>query len=76
MREDSLPLCRNGLTRREAQVLNWLRIGYTNKQIAGQLGISAGTVRAHVSHILDKLHVRNRTAAAEKATKWLSDGSP
>jgi DNA-binding CsgD family transcriptional regulator len=74
MLEDFLPLCRDGLTRREAQVLYWLRIGYTNKQIARQLGISPGTTRAHVSHILDKLDVPNRTAAAEKATTWLSNG--
>ncbi len=38
--------------------------GLSNKQIAEKLGLTAGTVRIHVSNILAKLGVESRTAAA------------
>jgi DNA-binding CsgD family transcriptional regulator len=52
------------LTEREAQVLALLSDGHSNRQIARSLYISDRTVAVHVSHILDKLGVRNRTEAA------------
>lgn len=52
------------LTARELDVLEHLAHGSANKQIATELGISPGTVRIHVSNILAKLRVENRTAAA------------
>ena len=52
------------LTPREVDVLRQVVGGRSNKQIAVELGISAGTVRIHVSNILAKLGVSNRTAAA------------
>ncbi len=52
------------LTGRELQVLNMIRSGSTNRDIASQLIISLSTVNRHVEHILLKLHVRNRTQAA------------
>ncbi|MCL2730416.1 MAG: AAA family ATPase [Actinomycetia bacterium] len=52
------------LTEREAQVLALLSDGHSNRQIARSLFISDRTVAVHVSHILDKLGVRNRTEAA------------
>ncbi len=55
------------LTARELEVLRWLSEGRTNKQIAACLSLSPGTVRVHVSHILAKLGVENRTAAARYA---------
>ena len=52
------------LTEREAQVLALLSDGESNRQIARSLFISDRTVAVHVSHILVKLGVRNRTEAA------------
>lgn len=52
------------LTERESQVLALLADGQSNRQIARSLFISDRTVAVHVSHILDKLGVRNRTEAA------------
>ena len=53
-----------GLTPREAEVLGLVARGYTNRQIAAALVISAKTASVHVSHILDKLDARNRVEAA------------
>ena len=55
------------LTARELDVLRGLSQGRTNKQIAAGLSLSPGTVRVHVSSILAKLGVENRTAAADFA---------
>jgi DNA-binding CsgD family transcriptional regulator/tetratricopeptide (TPR) repeat protein len=55
------------LTSREIEVLALLADGMTNKEIAAELFITDKTASAHVSHILSKLSVRNRTAAAALA---------
>ena len=52
------------LTRREAEVLKWVRNGKTNKDIAAILGIQPRTVSKHLERIFKKLGVDNRTAAA------------
>ena len=52
------------LTERETDVLRLLAKGLNNAEIAGQLHLSEGTVRNHVSAILDKLGVSDRTQAA------------
>jgi DNA-binding NarL/FixJ family response regulator len=52
------------LTGRETEVLRLLAKGLSNAEIAGQLHLSEGTVRNHVSAILDKLGVSDRTQAA------------
>jgi DNA-binding CsgD family transcriptional regulator/transcriptional regulator with XRE-family HTH domain len=56
-----------GLTPREADVLRLLARGYSNRQIADELFIALRTAENHVSHVLDKLEVPSRTAAARKA---------
>jgi len=51
-------------TQREAEVLNLIARGLSNKQIAGQLGLGLRTVETHVSNVLGKLGVTSRTEAA------------
>jgi DNA-binding NarL/FixJ family response regulator len=52
------------LTERELDVLRWLAKGLSNGDIAAQLHLSEGTVRNHVSSILEKLGAADRTQAA------------
>ena len=52
------------LTEREVEVLRMVAQGKSNRQIADELFISLGTVRAHLSNILGKLHLASRTQAA------------
>jgi NarL family two-component system response regulator LiaR len=52
------------LTEREMEVLTLIAKGYTNQKIAEDLVISIGTVKGHVSNILSKLHLADRTQAA------------
>jgi NarL family two-component system response regulator LiaR len=51
------------LTGREVEVLRMVARGRSNRQIAEELVISLGTVRAHLSNILGKLHLASRTQA-------------
>ncbi|MGH4025500.1 MAG: helix-turn-helix transcriptional regulator [Pseudonocardiaceae bacterium] len=59
----------HGLTDRERQVLRLLAHGHTNTQIGAQLYISPKTAGVHVTNILRKLHVSNRTQAAAVAER-------
>ncbi len=52
-----------GLTARERQVLELLAEGFTNRRIAKSLFITEKTVSVHVTHILEKLQVTNRSQA-------------
>lgn len=52
------------LTQRQREVLERLREGKSNKQIAHELGLSEGTVKIHMTAIFKSLGVRNRTQAA------------
>jgi DNA-binding NarL/FixJ family response regulator len=52
------------LTQREREVLKWLARGSTNREIAQQLYISEGTVKNHVTSLLTRLNLRDRTQAA------------
>ena len=58
------------LTPREQQVFALLPRGYTNAELAAQLGIATGTVKVHVERILNKLGLKDRTQAAVRATEW------
>jgi DNA-binding NarL/FixJ family response regulator len=55
------------LTERETEVLRFISGGYSNKEIAGALRVAEGTVKNHVSNILSKMGVRDRTRAVLKA---------
>ena len=55
------------LTERETEILRLMSGGYSNREIASALVISEGTVKNHVSNILGKLGVRDRTRAVLKA---------
>jgi DNA-binding NarL/FixJ family response regulator len=54
------------LSSREKEILALVAEGRSNKEIGNSLHISSGTVRIHLSHIYEKLHVRCRTEAAAK----------
>jgi LuxR family maltose regulon positive regulatory protein len=55
------------LSQREREVLYLLALGRTNKEIAQQLVVATGTVKAHTSHLYRKLDVANRTEAVARA---------
>jgi pimeloyl-ACP methyl ester carboxylesterase/DNA-binding CsgD family transcriptional regulator len=52
-----------GLTAREAEILERIAQGLDNAQIAAHLGMSEKTVRNHITHIFDKIGVENRSQA-------------
>ena len=58
------PVSPDPLTEREIEVLQLVARGRGNQEIADQLAIADVTVRTHVSHILNKLHLANRVQAA------------
>ncbi|AFH60779.1 response regulator [Paenibacillus caseinilyticus] len=58
------PAALGGLTEREKEILALLGRGFNNKEIAGSLVITEGTVKNHVSNLIAKLGLRDRTQAA------------
>jgi two-component system, NarL family, response regulator len=62
-------MLRSDLTARELQILNALSSGRTNKEIAKDLNISENTVRHHVTSIMEKLRVSDRTEAVATAIR-------
>ena len=68
MRNDFVSLDKpDPLTERETEILRLMACGFSNKEIANSLGVAEGTIKNHVSNILSKLGVRDRTRAVLKA---------
>lgn len=65
-REDALAR----LTPTQIKVLRGVHSGYLNKQIAFELGIAEATVKAHMTALMRKLNVRNRTQVAIVAQSY------
>lgn len=65
--EEELPKGNKALSGQEQQVLSCIASGFSNKEIASKLGMSASTVNGHLHNIFLKLGVSNRTALAVMA---------
>ncbi|MCJ5932067.1 LuxR C-terminal-related transcriptional regulator, partial [Klebsiella pneumoniae] len=65
------PVENSPLTERECEILNELRCGATNLDIARALFISENTVRTHLYNVFRKLSVKNRTQAVSWANEHL-----
>ena len=70
------PAAGDGLTQRESEILVLLSEGLSNKEIADRVKISYDTVRAHLRHIYEKLHVRGRTEAVRMYLKSSASVTP
>jgi DNA-binding NarL/FixJ family response regulator len=68
--EVSLPQELVDLTPRELEVLKLIATGANNREIAGKLYISEGTVKNHVTNLLNRLNLRDRTQAAILANTY------
>lgn len=62
------------LSPRESEILALITEGLTNKEIGARLDISFSTVRTHLMHIFEKLHVRCRAEAAAKYMRSMPKG--
>ncbi len=64
--------CRRlGLSKRELEVLQLIADGNTNQEIAGKLFVSLNTIKTHSSRLFEKLEVKSRTQAVEKARRLI-----
>ncbi|HEV2594558.1 MAG TPA: response regulator transcription factor [Sphingomicrobium sp.] len=59
------------LTRRERELVELVRQGLRNRDIAAELGVTEGTVKVYLHAIFDKFHVENRTELALRATELI-----
>jgi two-component system nitrate/nitrite response regulator NarP len=60
------------LTRRERELIELVRQGLRNRDIAAELGVTEGTVKVYLHAIFDKFHVENRTELALRAAELVS----
>jgi len=67
--DNEIPL-ENPLTEREIEIIQQMALGRTNQEIADDLVLSERTVRTHVTNILAKLGLSNRTQAVLYALRW------
>ena len=66
---DEEQLAKLGVSRRELEVLQLMAEGLSNQEIAGRLYLSLNTVKTHSSRLFEKLDVRRRTQAIDKAKR-------
>lgn len=64
---DQAEITRLGMSKRELEVLQLMAKGHSNNEIASELFVSLNTVKTHVSNIFEKLEVKRRTQAVERA---------
>jgi two-component system, NarL family, response regulator LiaR len=69
LREVRSPERPERLTERETDVLRLISVGLSNKEVARRLSIGEGTVKTHVSSVLNKLGLQSRTQAALHAVR-------
>ena len=62
-------LIKLGISRRELEVLELMAQGLSNQEIASRLFVSLNTIKTHSSKVFEKLEVKRRTQAIEKARK-------
>lgn len=60
------------LAPRERQLIRFVRKGLRNREIAGQLGVTEGTVKSYLHAVFEKLGVRSRTELAMRADEFLA----
>jgi ATP/maltotriose-dependent transcriptional regulator MalT len=58
------------ISKRELEVLNLLATGKSNDEIAQTLFVSRNTIKTHIANLYQKLEVKRRTQAVEKAKSW------
>lgn len=66
---DTKMIGRLGISQREMDVLQLMAAGATNQEIADQLFVSLNTIKTHTSRLFEKLDVKRRTQAIEKAKR-------
>jgi len=66
---DTVLVLQLGLSKRELEILNLLARGHSNQEIAATLFISLSTVKTHLQNIFEKLEVKRRLQAVEKAKR-------
>ncbi|WP_299978458.1 response regulator transcription factor [uncultured Pseudoteredinibacter sp.] len=66
----SRPLLMEQLSEKELQILRYIAAGFSNKEIAAAVFLSEGTIKNHISAILQKMDARDRTQAVVKALRW------
>jgi ATP/maltotriose-dependent transcriptional regulator MalT len=66
---DTRMITQLGISQRELEVLDLMAGGRTNQEIADTLFVSLNTIKTHTSRVFEKLDVKRRTAAIEKAKR-------
>lgn len=66
---DQKEILRLGLSKREMEVLTLMAEGFSNEEIGGKLYLSLHTIKTHASRIFEKMDVKRRTQAVDKAKR-------